>query len=509
MQITQEAVQAALHKGLDPEAQTPGAQTPESQTPIVKLEEDADPNLVTWDGPDDVENPKNWAFAVRWRLTIIASAFSFISPVSTSMTAPALGAIGEELHMDQEFERFLSLSIFILASAFGPFLAGPLSEMYGRRPVLQLFNLFYLCFNTACGFATTGQQLIVCRFFAGFGGSAATVIGAGILGDVWKTEERGLSVSIYTLGTLLGPTIGPLCGGFITQYSSWRWTFWAISIANSCIQIVATLFFRETFAPVLLGRKAARLRKETGNPDLHTKWQRPDRTFTKLALAAIARPFMLLTTQPILQVLALYIAYVFGLTYLALSTFPILWTTQYEMSISIAGLNYLALAIGYILGTQICTRLIDVVYKRLKETRGKGTGQPEYRLPLLLPGALMVPIGLFWYGWSAQNHLHWIMPDIGIAIFGAGVKFALQCTQLYALDVYPTYAASASAASMFVRSLAGFAFPLFAPYLYLSLQFGWGNTLLALIALVLGVPAPFFLWYFGPSLRRRSPYAAG
>ncbi|RYP75077.1 hypothetical protein DL769_003873 [Monosporascus sp. CRB-8-3] len=266
-------------------------------------------------------------------------------------------------------------------------------------------------------------------------------LGAGILGDVWKTEEQGLSVSIYTLGTLLGPTIGPLCGGFITQYSSWRWTFWAIGIANARIQIVATLVFGETFAPVLLGRKAAKLRKETGNPDPHTKWQRPDRTFTKLALAAIARPFMLLATQPILQVLALYIAYVFGLTYLALSTFPILWTTQYEMSISIAGLNS---GFGH-------------------RARGKGTGRPKYRLPLLLPGTLMVPIGLFWYGWSVQNHLHWITPDIGIAIFGAGVKFALQCTQLCALDAYPTYAASASAASMFVRSLAGLAFPLFSP----------------------------------------------
>ncbi|EMR61286.1 putative mfs multidrug transporter protein [Eutypa lata UCREL1] len=467
MKVTTEMV--VKERSVDLEAQAP--------------EEVACDHLVTWDGPDDAANPKNWPFSARWRLTAIASAFSFISPASTSMTAPALGAIGEDLHMEQEFERFLSLSIFILASAFGPFLAGPLSEIYGRRPVLQLFNLFYLFFNTACGFATSSTQLIVCRFFAGFGGSAAIVIGAGILGDVWRTEERGLSISIYTLGKLLGPTLGPLCGGFITQYSSWRWTFWAISIANGVIQVAATIFFRETFALVLLGRKAARLRKETGNPALHTKWERPDRTFTKIAFAALVRPFLLLTAQPILQVLAMYIA--------------------------IAGLNYLALAIGYIIGTQVCTRLIDVVYKRLKETRGNGIGIPEYRLPLLLPGALMVPIGLFWYGWSAQNHLHWIMPDIGIAIFGAGVKFALQCTQLYALDVYPTYAASASAASMFVRSLAGFAFPLFAPYLYQSLHFGWGNTVLALVELAIGVPAPFFLWFFGPSLRSRSTYAAG
>ena len=339
--------------------------------------------------------------------------------------------------------------------------------------------------------------------------SAATAIGGGVLGDVWRPEERGLSVSIYTLITLLSPTIGPLLGGFITQYSSWRWAFWAISILDGCIQLIATLFFRETFAPVLLGRKAERLRSETGNCELRTKWERSDRTFTKIAKAGLARPFVLLATQPILQCLALYIAYTFGLVYLALTTFPALWTEHYHESISISGLNYLALAFGYIIGTQTCTRLLDRVYKHLKETRGKGIGQPEYRLPLLLPGALMIPSGLVWYGWSAQKHLHWIMPDIGAAIFAVGVKFSLQCTQLYALDVYSTYAASASAGSLFLRSLAGFSFPLFAPYLYQRLGLGWGNSLLALIALVTGLPIPFLLWFYGPSLRKRSTYAAG
>ena len=339
--------------------------------------------------------------------------------------------------------------------------------------------------------------------------SAAAAIGGGVLGDVWRPEERGLSVSIYTLITLLSPTIGPLLGAFITQYSTWRWAFWAVSILDGCIQLIATLFFRETFAPVLLGRKAERLRKETGKRELRTKWERSDRTFAKVAWAGMARPFILLGTQAILQCLALYIAYIFGLVYLALTTFPALWTGDYHESISISGLNYLALAFGYIIGTQTCTRLIDKVYKHLKETRGKGIGQPEYRLPLLLPGALMLPIGLLWYGWSAQKHLHWIMPDIGAAIFGIGVKYGLQCTQLYALDVYPTYAASASAGSMFLRSLAGFAFPLFAPYLYQRLGLGWGNSLLALIALIIGLPVPFLLWFYGPSLRKRSTYAAG
>lgn len=335
------------------------------------------------------------------------------------------------------------------------------------------------------------------------------MIGAGVLGDVWRTEERGLSISLYTLITLLSPTLGPLLGGFITQYSSWRWTFWSISILGGVIQLAATLFLRETFPPVLLGRKAALLRKQTGNPNLHTKWEGPNRTFPKIAQAGLARPFILLATQPILQCLALYIAYVFGLVYLALTTFPTLWTQYYHQSISIAGLHYLALALGYIIGTNTCTRLIDIIYLRLKQTHGHGTGHPEYRLPLLLPGALLLPVGMLWYGWSAEHHLHWIMPDIGIVIFAIGVKYTLQCTQLYALDVYPTWAASASAGSLFLRSLTGFAFPLWAPYLYRRLGFGWGNSVLALVATVVGVPVPVLLWRFGPGLRRRSPYAAG
>lgn len=208
------------------------------------------------------------------------------------MIAPALDSIGKDLHIPASaaFERSLALSIFILAFAFGPFLVSPLAEMYGRRWVLQLCSLEFLVFNTACGFAKTGTQLVVLRFLAGLGGSAPSVIGAGILGDLWRPEERGLSISLYTLITLLSPTLGPVLGGFITQYSSWRWTFWSISIAGAVIQVVGAFALRETFAPVLLGKRVRRLREETGNMALRTKWERPDRTFGNVALASVARP---------------------------------------------------------------------------------------------------------------------------------------------------------------------------------------------------------------------------
>lgn len=220
------------------------------------------------------------------------------------------------------------------------------------------------------------------------------------------------------------------------------------------------------------------------------------------------RPFILLATQPILQVLACYMAYLYGLMYLMLSTFPRLWTEKYGMSTGIGSLNFLSMGIGFFLGTQITAPLNDALYRRLK-ARNAGVGRPEFRVPIMGPASLLVPAGLFLYGWSAQAGLHWIVPNIGAALFCAGVIIGFQCIQTYLVDSYTRYAASAIAAATVLRSLAGFGFPLFAPAMYNALDYGWGNSLLAFVALGLGVPAPLLLWKYGEGLRKRSQFAAG
>lgn len=422
------------------------------------------------------------------------------------MTAPALSQIGRDLEITESFLLNLTLSSFILAYAFGPFLMGPLSEVFGRVKVLQIANIIYLFFNLGCAFAQNATQLIVCRFFAGLGGSAPLVVGSGLLADCWRVEERGTAISLYTMVTLLAPTVGPLVGGFITQYSTWRWTFYATTIADAVIQSFGFLVLVETYPPKILRDKARELRARTGNQALHTKWDKADRTFLSILRAALARPFIFLFTQSICQMLTAYVSFLYGLSYLMLTTFPGLWSGQYNESVSIGGLNYLSLAIGYGIGTQSTARINDIIYKRLTAQNGTGVGQPEYRLPLLMVSAILVPAGIFWYGWSAQYHLHWIMPNIGAAIFAIGVRIGYQCSQVYVVDTYKTYAASAGAVLVFVRSLAGFGFPLFAPYLYKKLGYGWGNSVLAFIAIFIGIPAPIILWRYGPQLRKMSRY---
>jgi hypothetical protein len=196
-----------------------------------------------------------------------------------------------------------------------------------------------------------------------------------------------------------------------------------------------------------------------------------------------------------------------------LVSFPSLWATPapegYGEPLGISGLNYISLGLGCFLGAQITAPLQDRVYAALKRRDGATVGRPEYRVPMMVPGALLVPVGLLVYGWTAEYQTHWIGPNMGVCLFAAGTIVGFQCVQTYLVDTYTRYAASAVGAGTVLRSLAGFGFPLFASSLYDRLGLGWGNTLLASLAIVIGCPWPALLWLYGEKLRKRSPFAAG
>ena len=324
------------------------------------------------------------------------------------------------------------------------------------------------------------------------------------MSDCWKPEQRGKSFAISTFIPLLGPAIGPIIGGLITQAIGWRWLFWTLSIFDTLLMLSALFVFPETSAQAILKRKARALRAlhSAANPrrNYHTEYEILDQPLGARLRISLTRPVRLLTSQPIIQLMSFYLAYNFGVLYIVLSTFATLWTDRYHQSISDSGLHYISLAIGYTIAAQLGAPLTDRIWKRL-QARAGGATAPEYRVPLMIPGAILIPAGLFWYGWSAQSVLHWIIPDLGIMVFGCGVILGTQAMQAYVMDSFPKYVASASAASQLLRSIAGFAFPIFAPRLYSTLGYGWGNSLLACLFLAIGAPAPLLLWKFGARLR--------
>lgn len=186
---------------------------------------------------------------------------------------------------------------------------------------------------------------------------------------------------------------------------------------------------------------------------------------------------------------------------------PLVWEGVYNQKPAIASLNYLPSSIGVIVMSQITPRLGNVIYKRLLARSPHNNALPEFRVPLLFPATLLTLVGLLWYGWSAEEKLRVVMPNIGTVIFMAGTNMTFFCINQYLIDTYTLHAASALGAATVLRGICGFCIPLFAPKMFEELGFGVGNTILAVAAVVIGFPGALMVWKYGPALREKSLYA--
>ncbi|KAI1796256.1 MFS general substrate transporter [Ganoderma leucocontextum] len=448
------------------------------------------------DWAHDPINPRNWPSGKKWVMVSIVSLYTFVAPLGSSMMAPALPDVGLRYHITSQTEIAATLSVFLLTFAIGPLFLAPISEIYGRTWVLHISNFLFLGFNFGCAYAPTAADLIGFRILAGFAGSAPIACGGGTISDLFSETDRASAMALYSLGPLLGPVIGPIAGGFIAESIGFRYIF--VVIAGLCL-IAAVLgipFLQETYHPVIRLRRA----KTSADPEtasrLHPHLVQEHSGGLHRLWVDMTRPFMLLTRSIICFLLSIY--------YLMFAVFPEVFSGIYGFSTGAGGLAYIGLGIGFVSATLLSAYLSDRVYSRLVKKHGRG--KPEFRIPVLVFGSIFVPIGVFWYGWSVQARIHWIMPIVGTGIFGFGMMTTFLPIQLYLVDTF-TYAASALAAASVFRSMLGFAFPLFGSQMFDALGVGGGNSLLAGLAIALGIPFPVWLWFSGESMRAKSSLA--
>lgn len=322
---------------------------------------------------------------------------------------------------------------------------------------------------------------------------------------MFRAEERGRSLALATFIPYMGPALGPIIGGVTAEHLPWAWLFWILSAFDAAVVVVAFFVVSETYTPVLLARKAAKARAATGiEPANLNRWNlQHARIFfqdlRKRLGANLMRPLALMVYRPAIQVIAVVMALNFAVYCLFLSTYATLWIERYHESKSISSLNYIAFAVGTITASQAGGPLMDWMYARMK-LRGGGEAVPEFRAPFLVPGVLMMPFGIFLYGWAAEKKLHWMAIDVGTAVFVCGSFVVAQGMLAYMLDEFK-HAASANAASRMLSNILGFVFPIFAPSMYKALGYGWGNTVLGCIWVVVGFPIPVLLWVYGARLR--------
>lgn len=313
------------------------------------------------------------------------------------------------------------------------------------------------------------------------------------MADMYGKKDRGKSLAIVTLLPYLGPALGPLLGGAVSEKLHWSWIFWIMSIVDFVILLLGLLIIRETYTPVLLRRKA---RREGTSITRHNTGESKASRMKKDLL----RPIHILTHRPIIWPIALETTLCFSVFCIMLSSYATLWIDKYNSSKLISSLHYIAIALGSTIAGQIGGHALDWTYRFMSKRNG-GQGTPEHRIPYLIPGLILMPVGLVWYGWSAEHMLHWIMVDIGTVIFTLGSFVGAQAVIAYQLDEFGKYGASALAASRVVSYVLAFVFPIFAPEMYETLGYGWGNSTLALATIVFGFPACWALWSCGERIR--------
>ncbi|TFK54035.1 MFS transporter [Heliocybe sulcata] len=484
---------------------------PTRSTP-ADAEKGWDPNLVTWYSPDDPENARNWSSAKKAFVTSQLCLLTFSVYIGSSIYSAGSEDLATEFGISQ-IAATLGLTTFVLGYGVGPMFLSPLSEIpaLGRMWIYIITLAIFVVLQVPTVLCNNLGALLPLRFIAGFIGSPCLATAGGSIADMYIPQKRAYAMGIWSVASVCGPVFGPLLGGFAVDAKNWRWTIWIILWLSGGTLAILIFTLPETSATNILLKRASRLRKLTGNDKLQTQGEidHSRMTVREIAMGTLVRPFVLTFREPVVFLLNLYTALLYGLLYLWFESFPITFTENHGFNKGEEGLAFLGIFIGSLL-TYFLFSLYSYFYLEKEFEQDGMYIVPEKRLPAAFVGGISLTICLFWFGWTSGPSIPWIVPIIGSAFFGIGSFLLYQGVLNYLEDAYPRYAASVIAGNGFFRSCLGAGFPLFANAMFKNLGgpggVAWGSTLVGLLAAMM-IPIPWVFWKYGARIRKLSKYA--
>jgi len=485
------------------------------------------PNLKTYD------NPFTWSKTRKNLMTWVSCATN----MTAAYAAGSYAAPEAQLTKLWGISRVVyNLGITIFTAGFGiaPMVLAPFSEINGRRPVFIATGLLFVVCQLGCALTNSFSGMLIARLFAGIGGSTFSTMVGGILADIWVSSERNTPMVLFTGATLFGTGLGPLISGFVAQRLLWRWVFYIQIMTSGFMVGLVTIFFKETRGPILLSRKARVLNKwyqqleaagaigmkfpgPTPSNSVDEKSQESHvrrirykvlaeeqrASVWQMITLSLTRPARLLFTEPIVIFFSLWISLAWAVLYLQFGAVPLVYETIYNFNLEETGAIFTAVSVGGILSTVLSIYQDKWAVKRFG---AKFTKNPEGRLWFTCIEALLMPIGMFWFGWTCYPSIHWIVPTLGVVAITMGIFSIFLATFNYTADSYQLYASSALAASGVCRNLLGGSFPLVTVQMFEGMGFHAASSLLGGIGLLLSL-GPILLIWFGPKIRAKSKVA--
>jgi MFS family permease len=326
--------------------------------------------------------------------------------LSSSAYAGGVPSIIAEFGASREL-LIAGVSLFVVGFAFGPLMWAPLSEIYGRRIIFVISYTFLTLWQGVTCASPNVASILVFRFLAGFFGSSPLANAGGTISDVLDANSRGLGMALFAAAPFLGPSLGPITGGFLGEAAGWRWVEGYLAILSGALTLLVTFFCAETYAPYLLRRRAATLSKATGKVYRY----RPDAAkpldVKALLLSSLVRPWKFLLFEPIVIILTIYTAVIYGVLYLNFAAYPIVFQQSKGWSNGIGGLAFLGILVGTILSVIVSVFYINPQYVKMAKKRG-GRALPEDRLPPAIWGGVSIVIGLAGFAATDGPNVHWM-----------------------------------------------------------------------------------------------------
>lgn len=457
--------------------------------------------------------PLNWSARKKFFNMGIPSLLCLVVTIGTSIYTPAVPDVMLDFGVS-ETVAIVPLTTYTLGLSFGPMLSAPVSEMMGRLGTYRITPPLAALFSLGAGFSPSITALCILRFFVGFFGGASLPVSAGTSADLFRVESRGVAGTFMLYPPFLGPALGPLIGGFVTQHrhlfataTGWKWSQWAFAVITIA-SYVPVFFLEETYLKIILARRAKKDEEQNAAPDA------PKPPASRLLLIVVfitlLRPMKMLLTEPIVTFICLYVAFNFAVLFTFFASVPYVYTLVYHFDRGNTGLVFLGVGLGCTLAIPTVILLDKFVYQkawRKAESEGQtGAVAPEPRLWAAMISAFGIPVGLFWFGWAARSDVHWIVSILGMVPFAWGNLCVFISLCLYLIDTYEALtAASAIAASSLLRYLLGSTFPLFTITMYERLGIGWATSVMAFLSVCM-IPIPWVLYRWGPKIRAASSF---
>ncbi|KAJ1793204.1 hypothetical protein LPJ59_004751 [Coemansia sp. RSA 2399] len=416
------------------------------------------------------------------------------------MFYPSIQTVRDDLRTTQSAVTW-TITAYLIGLAVFPLMWSNLADRYGRKPIYMISMLVFTCGSVGCALSKSLVALIISRVIQAAGSSSVQSSGAGTISDIYPREQRGTALGIYYLGPLLGPCLGPLIGGYIGQDVGWRWVFWVLAILGGIMTILSTFVLPETHRRIV--SKKHRIQQVNIAPLLSLKENNP-----LVDLATIRHPAVFLAL--------FHFAVLFGTYYVNSTGQPLAYENIYDLSQGTAGLCFLVMGVGCIIGSLSGGRITDILLARRKRIlieNGKQNQEEgltladvavpaEARLEAVWVGTSLFLAGIIIGGWLIDRRLALAGVLVVQFCIGAGMAFTFQCLGSYLIDVFPTKSARITGVQGFWRNVLGAILVQVFPTMLDNIGWGWSYTVMFFLTII-SFAGIMFVVYRGTALRKR------